>query len=265
MTEARRLFEREGHGYGRIAEHFKVSKPAVQGWARRGGWQRGIGVAPKQNAATEAKAGEAEGAKFTGMPKNEPREEGIHTPATASRAESADAPDAIDLGEIGLPANFAEMSFEERLVAAEAAALKRIDEMIARQERASNAALSLLYSAMKASRDGDKNANARIRGAEVTHKALKLAHEEQRTQERQRVLRAYRVIEGVTPPKAVQPSFVVVFSDDSPLTGGAGRGVRRRVACGDGDAGLKTALQLMGSKRAAAADVTDVEPNGETQ
>jgi hypothetical protein len=43
-TEARRLYEREGWGYGRIAAKFSVSKPTVQGWAKN--WQRDYGVAP---------------------------------------------------------------------------------------------------------------------------------------------------------------------------------------------------------------------------
>ncbi|WP_157025354.1 hypothetical protein [Paraburkholderia heleia] len=221
------------------------------------GWQLRIGVAPVPvGGAAQANSKVTESAGASG--RQAPPVTGHRSVTHASRAESADAHDETDLGEIGLPANFAEMSFEERLAAAEAAALKRVDEMIARQERASNAALSLLYSAMKASRDGDKNANARIRGAEVAHKALKLAHEEQRTQERQRVLRAYNVIEGTKPPKPLEPQIEIVFSDESPLTGPVGR----RIHCGEGYKGALAAMKLARDRHAAARggdDIQDVE------
>lgn len=258
-AQARREWERDPTAsYASIAAKFLISKALVGQRAASEKWQKGLGVPahPKDTSPNRAPAPHIQ--NLQRAPSNPAEGESLDAHDGASRAESADAPDAIDLGEIGLPANFAEMSFAERLAAAEAAALKRIDEMIARQERASNAALSLLYSAMKASRDGDKNANARIRGAEVTHKALKLAHEEQRTQERQRVLRAYNVIEGAKPPKPLEPQIMIVFSDDSPLTGPAGR----RIHCGEGYTGALAAMNLARDRRAPARggdDIQDVE------
>ncbi|MFX1716737.1 hypothetical protein [Paraburkholderia sp. A1RO-5L] len=238
-----------------VADSIGVSKALVMKRKAAEGWQLRINVPPVPvGGAAQANFKVTESAGVSG--RQAPPVTGHPSDTRASHAESAEAPERIDLGEIGLPANFAEMSFEERLAAAELAALARIDEMIARQERSSNAALSLLYSAMKASKDGDKAAFSRLRGAEVAHKALKLAHEEQRVQERQRVLRAYQVIEGVTPPKPVQPSILVVFSDDNSLTGPAGR----RIRCGEGYTGALAAMRLASDRRAAAADVTDVEP-----
>lgn len=254
---ARRRWESGEASFKQISDSIDVSKSLVLKRKAAEGWQLRIGVSPVPvGGAAQSNSKVTESA-------HDPARQaasvtGYKSDTRASRAESTDALEAIDLGEIGLPPNFAEMSFEERLAAAETAALKRIDEMIARQERASNAALSLLYSAMKASRDGDKNANARIRGAEVAHKALKLAHEEQRTQERQRVLRAYQVIEGVKPPKPLEPQIVVVFSDDSPLTGAAGR----RIYCGEGYTSALAAMNFARDRRAAARvgdDISDVE------
>jgi len=66
MMEARRLYEREGWGYGRIAAQFSVSKPTVQGWAKN--WQRDYGVAPLPagKKAEEGKVPDVGNPKVTG-------------------------------------------------------------------------------------------------------------------------------------------------------------------------------------------------------
>lgn len=66
MNEARRLYERDGWGYGRIATKFSVSKPTVQGWAKN--WQRDYGVAPLPagKKAEEGKDADVGNPKVTG-------------------------------------------------------------------------------------------------------------------------------------------------------------------------------------------------------
>ncbi|MFL9987646.1 helix-turn-helix domain-containing protein [Paraburkholderia sediminicola] len=92
MNEARRLYEREGWGYGRIATKFSVSKPTVQGWAKN--WQREYGVAPLPagKKVEEGKGAAGEGAKFTGNSVASPSQRGYSYPGATENRTPAAAP-----------------------------------------------------------------------------------------------------------------------------------------------------------------------------
>jgi hypothetical protein len=171
MAEARRLYETEGWGYGRIAAKFSVSKPTVQGWAKN--WQRDYGVAPRPagKKASEGKGadvgnpkvtentGEGEGQAGYAYPtqmQNQPAHvvaDAFVAPAAAPAAPTAYA------DEMRVPDGLDEIDREEWVKAAIVARQKAIN---ARHLRELQAARSKLYESLKkaGTKEGAGNALA---------------------------------------------------------------------------------------------------------
>lgn len=166
MTEARRLYEREGWGYGRIATKFSVSKPTVQGWAKN--WQRDYGVAPLPagkkgeegvrpdvgnpkvtgNAGVGAtRAGYAYPTDAAASPAREVA--GVFVPPSAAPGKGGESPPLQSTGyadEMQVPADLDEVDREEFVKAAIVARQRAIN---ARHLKELNAARGKLYESLK--------------------------------------------------------------------------------------------------------------------
>ena len=66
MNECRRLYEREGLGYGRLAQKYGMTKAGIQSLARRGKWQRDPGVLPAQKERPKVQGDGDSTSKVTG-------------------------------------------------------------------------------------------------------------------------------------------------------------------------------------------------------
>jgi hypothetical protein len=161
MTEARRLYERDGWGYGRIAAKFLVSKPTVQGWAKN--WQRDYGVAPLPAAkkAEEGKRPDVGNPKVTGNAVAGETQAGYAYPTDAAASPARDvagvfvspggtgfvppSPNAY-ADEMHVPAGLDEWEREEFVKAAIVARQRSIN---ARHLKELNAARSKLYESLR--------------------------------------------------------------------------------------------------------------------
>lgn len=166
MTEARRLYERDGWGYGRIATKFSVSKPTVQGWAKN--WQRDYGVAPlpaRQKAeagkgldlgnpkvtgnagAGATRAGYAYPTDAAASPAREVA--GVFLPPSAAQGKGGESPPLQSTGyadEMQVPADLDEVEREEWIKRAIVARQRSIN---ARHLKEMQAARAQVYAAIK--------------------------------------------------------------------------------------------------------------------
>jgi hypothetical protein len=226
MDEARRLYEREGWGYGRVAAAYEVSKPTVQGWAKRGGWQRGINVLPMQKGGATSKADAVSGAKFTEVPQSEGAERVAHTPGAAPEAPQsaraslvdgvvaevvaarpAPAPASAYADEIQVPDGLDELAREEWL---RASIVARQREINARHLKEIAFARSKLYASLKAA--GTKEGAGAALGAQRNIAAMVSLHAAELEAELQRV--RLEVAEFIGKP--VKPTACRIIVHQSP-------------------------------------------------
>jgi transposase-like protein len=230
MAEARRLYEKEGWGYGRIASKYSVSKPTVQGWAKN--WQRDYGVAPLlagKNADAGAGATAAQpkvtgnavpsetqaGYTYPGDGMTSPGRDvaGVFVSPAGRRVESTPRNDYAD--EMQVPADLDDWGREAFVAAAIVARQRQIN---AKHIRELTAARAKLYGAIKgtATKEGPAQALASQRNIA----ALLALQQGEMDAELQRV--KLEVAEFVGRPLKPQPCRIVVhLRAGEQLVGGA--------------------------------------------
>ncbi|WP_176058123.1 helix-turn-helix domain-containing protein [Paraburkholderia sp. BCC1876] len=223
MAEARRLYEKEGWGYGRIATKFSVSKPTVQGWAKN--WQRDYGVAPlpagkKADAGAGAAASQAKvtenavpsetqgAATYPGMVASEP----ARVVADVYVAPAAPANDYAD--EIRIPDGLDEVDREEFVKAAIVGRQRAIN---GRHLKELNAARSKLYESLK--KAGTKEGAGTALASQRNVAALIALQAAEMEAELQRV--RLEVAEFVGKPLKPSPCRIVVHMQEGAQIGGA--------------------------------------------
>jgi hypothetical protein len=231
MTEARRLYEREGWGYGRIAAKFSVSKPTVQGWAKN--WQRDFGVAPLPAGknAEEGKVPDVGNPKVTGNAVPSETQAGYayagesstrpahvvaeaFVPLTAEKGvKTTPLNDYAD--EMQVPAGLDEWEREEFV---KAAIVGRQRSINARHLKEMQAARSKLYESLK--KAGTKEGPAAALAAQRNVAALLALQQGEMDAELQRV--KLEVAEFVGKPLKPTPCRIIVhLHPDAQLVGGS--------------------------------------------
>jgi hypothetical protein len=245
MNECRRLYERDGLGYGRLAQKYGMTKAGIQSLVRRGKWQRDAGVLPAQKGAQPVRGDGDSTAKVTEVPVIGSRADGMHTagpsenrPALAAPAPSADGDDLV------LPEGWEMMSLDEQREAAERIVRERQAAMQGVQRKALTACRATLNKAIVAAHNGDKDAFTRVRAAKFAISAMAEAHAEEIKQETARTMRQLGRYHGRS--EAGTPCrIVVILSHDNPLTGhGSDSGDGRAVHCGEGHEGAVAAFNM---------------------